>query len=147
MLEILYEASIRFPVKNRLNYAVEPPADYPHNKVMVYFHLLLFSFSYAFNRYLCHAWIVLLGIYKTYHFFTTRQRHHNQKLYIGLNHPTVVSNNRGKNTMIVKEDFLKKLRAAFDLNIYEVKIWTALLSKGVSSAGELSDISNVPRSR
>ena len=49
--------------------------------------------------------------------------------------------------MIVKEDFLKKLRAAFDLNIYEVKIWTALLSKGVASAGELSDISNVPRSR
>lgn len=49
--------------------------------------------------------------------------------------------------MIVKEDFLKKLRSAFDLNIYEVKIWTALLSKGVASAGELSDISNVPRSR
>ena len=49
--------------------------------------------------------------------------------------------------MIVKEDFLKKLRAVFDLNIYEVKIWTALLSKGISSAGELSDISNVPRSR
>ena len=49
--------------------------------------------------------------------------------------------------MIVKEDFIKKLKATFDLNIYEVKIWTALLSKGVSSAGELSDISNVPRSR
>src|SRR3989339_1654532 len=49
--------------------------------------------------------------------------------------------------MIVQEDFLKKLRSAFDLNIYEVKIWTALLSRGVASAGELSDISNVPRSR
>lgn len=49
--------------------------------------------------------------------------------------------------MIVREDFLKKLRSAFDLNIYEVKIWTALLSKGVAAAGELSDISNVPRSR
>jgi len=49
--------------------------------------------------------------------------------------------------MIVKEDFIKKLKGIFDLNIYEVKIWTALLSKGVSSAGELSDISNVPRSR
>ncbi len=49
--------------------------------------------------------------------------------------------------MIVKDDFIKKLKNAFDLNIYEVKIWTALLSKGVSSAGELSDISNVPRSR
>ena len=49
--------------------------------------------------------------------------------------------------MIVKDDFIKKLKNVFDLNIYEVKIWTALLSKGVSSAGELSDISNVPRSR
>jgi len=33
------------------------------------------------------------------------------------------------------------------LNLYEVKIWTALLSRGVSTAGELSDIANVPRSR
>ena len=49
--------------------------------------------------------------------------------------------------MIVKEDFLKKLKGAFDLNIYEAKIWAALLSKGVSSAGELADISEVPRSR
>ena len=49
--------------------------------------------------------------------------------------------------MIVKEEFLKKLKAAFDLNEYEVKIWTSLLSKGVATAGELSDISNVPRSR
>lgn len=49
--------------------------------------------------------------------------------------------------MLMKEDFLKKLRAAFDLNIYEVKIWTALLSRGLATAGELSDISNVPRSR
>ncbi len=47
----------------------------------------------------------------------------------------------------MKEDFLKKLRAAFDLNIYEVKIWTSLLSRGLATAGELSDISNVPRSR
>jgi len=49
--------------------------------------------------------------------------------------------------MIVKEDLLKKLRAAFDLNIYEVKIWTALLARGMATAGELSDISQVPRSR
>ncbi|MBI2657844.1 TrmB family transcriptional regulator [Candidatus Woesearchaeota archaeon] len=33
------------------------------------------------------------------------------------------------------------------LNLYEVKIWAALLSRGVSTAGELSDIANVPRSR
>jgi len=49
--------------------------------------------------------------------------------------------------MIVKDEFLKKLRAAFDLNIYEVKIWTSLLGRGVATAGELSDISQIPRSR
>ncbi|MFH1638533.1 MAG: helix-turn-helix domain-containing protein [Candidatus Woesearchaeota archaeon] len=49
--------------------------------------------------------------------------------------------------MIVQESFLKKLRSSFDLNIYEVKIWVALLSRGVASAGELADISSVPRSR
>ena len=49
--------------------------------------------------------------------------------------------------MIVKEEFLSKLRRYFSLNLYEVKIWTALLSRGVSTAGELSDIANVPRSR
>lgn len=49
--------------------------------------------------------------------------------------------------MIVKDEFLSKLRRYFALNLYEVKIWTALLSRGVSTAGELSDIANVPRSR
>jgi len=49
--------------------------------------------------------------------------------------------------MIVKEEFLNRLRKIFDLNLYEVKVWTALLSRGVSTAGELSNISDVPRSR
>ena len=49
--------------------------------------------------------------------------------------------------MIMDNQFMKKLRSAFDLNEYEAKIWTALLSKGVATAGELSDIGNVPRSR
>ncbi|MBW2986178.1 hypothetical protein KY333_02295 [Candidatus Woesearchaeota archaeon] len=49
--------------------------------------------------------------------------------------------------MIVKEEFLSKLRRYFALNLYEVKIWAALLSRGVATAGELSDIANVPRSR
>src|SRR3989344_5867030 len=49
--------------------------------------------------------------------------------------------------MIVNEEFLSKLRRVFDLNLYEVKLWTALLSRGVSTAGELSDIDDVPRSR
>jgi len=49
--------------------------------------------------------------------------------------------------MIVKEEFLSRLRKIFGLNLYEVRVWAALLSRGVSTAGELSDISNVPRSR
>jgi len=49
--------------------------------------------------------------------------------------------------MIVKDELLSKLRRYFDLNLYEVKLWAALLSRGVSTAGELSDIADVPRSR
>ena len=49
--------------------------------------------------------------------------------------------------MIVKDEFLGRLRKIFDLNLYEVKVWTALLSRGTSTAGELSSISDVPRSR
>ncbi len=49
--------------------------------------------------------------------------------------------------MIVREEFLSRLRKIFDLNLYEVKVWTALLSRGTSTAGELSNISDVPRSR
>lgn len=48
--------------------------------------------------------------------------------------------------MIVQKEFLSKLKD-FGLNSYESKLWVALLSRGVSTAGELSDISNVPRSR
>jgi len=48
--------------------------------------------------------------------------------------------------MIVQKDFLNKLKD-FGLNSYEAKLWTALLSRGVATAGELSDIANVPRSR
>lgn len=48
--------------------------------------------------------------------------------------------------MIVQKSFINKLKD-FGLNSYESKLWTALLSRGVSTAGELSDIANVPRSR
>lgn len=48
--------------------------------------------------------------------------------------------------MIIEKKFLNKIKD-FGLNSYEAKIWTALLSRGVATAGELSDISNVPRSR
>ncbi len=48
--------------------------------------------------------------------------------------------------MIIQKNFLNKLKD-FGLNTYESKLWTALLSRGISTAGELSDIANVPRSR
>ena len=48
--------------------------------------------------------------------------------------------------MIIDQETIKKTRL-FGLNTYEAKIWTALLSCGVSTAGELSDVANVPRSR
>ncbi|MFP4656313.1 MAG: TrmB family transcriptional regulator [Candidatus Woesearchaeota archaeon] len=48
--------------------------------------------------------------------------------------------------MMFQEELLNKMKA-FGLNSYEAKLWMALLSRGVSTAGELSDIANVPRSR
>ncbi|MCB9362434.1 TrmB family transcriptional regulator [Candidatus Woesearchaeota archaeon] len=48
--------------------------------------------------------------------------------------------------MIIGNEVLNKLKD-FGLNSYEAKLWTSLLSRGISSAGELSDIANVPRSR
>ena len=48
---------------------------------------------------------------------------------------------------MLQEKVLLDLKKYFRLNIYEVKIWTALLSRGIASAGELADISGVPRSR
>jgi len=61
-----------------------------------------------------------------------------------------------ENTMALQKELLQKdvsLREItpklrnLGLNSYESKLWTALLSRGVSTAGELSDIANVPRSR
>jgi len=49
--------------------------------------------------------------------------------------------------MLAKPELVKKLKIYFDLNIYETKVWIALLSKGISSAGEIAEISSVPRSR
>lgn len=49
--------------------------------------------------------------------------------------------------MIVKQELLAKLKRDFRLNIYEAKIWTVLLSRGIATAGELADLSGVPRSR
>lgn len=49
--------------------------------------------------------------------------------------------------MILEEEKISKIRRIFDLNLYEAKLWTALLARGVSTAGELSKIADVPRSR
>ena len=49
--------------------------------------------------------------------------------------------------MIIKQDLVKKIKEYFNLNIYETKVWLALLSKGIASAGEVAEISSVPRSR
>lgn len=49
--------------------------------------------------------------------------------------------------MIVKPELVKKIKSSFDLNIYETKVWLALLSRGMSSAGEIAELSGVPRSR
>ncbi len=49
--------------------------------------------------------------------------------------------------MIAKPELIKRLKGCFDLNIYETKVWVSLLSKGISSAGEVAELSGVPRSR
>jgi sugar-specific transcriptional regulator TrmB len=49
--------------------------------------------------------------------------------------------------MLVKQELINKIKDYFDLNVYETKVWLALLGKGIASAGEIADISGVPRSR
>ncbi|VVB80205.1 Putative HTH-type transcriptional regulator TrmBL2 [uncultured archaeon] len=49
--------------------------------------------------------------------------------------------------MIAKPELIKKVKDYFDLNIYETKVWLALLTRGISSAGEIAEVSGVPRSR
>jgi sugar-specific transcriptional regulator TrmB len=49
--------------------------------------------------------------------------------------------------MLLKQELINKIKDYFDLNIYETKVWLALLSKGSASAGEIASLSGVPRSR
>ncbi|MEK6926929.1 MAG: helix-turn-helix domain-containing protein [Nanoarchaeota archaeon] len=49
--------------------------------------------------------------------------------------------------MIIKPELVKRIKDYFNLNIYETKVWLALLSKGIASAGEIAELSSVPRSR
>ncbi len=49
--------------------------------------------------------------------------------------------------MILAQELVGRIKDHFDLNLYETKVWLALLSKGVASVGEVATISRVPRSR
>lgn len=49
--------------------------------------------------------------------------------------------------MIIKQELVQRIKEYFNLNIYETKVWLALLSKGIASAGEVAELSSVPRSR
>ena len=49
--------------------------------------------------------------------------------------------------MLLQKESLQELRERFKLNIYEIKIWTSLLGKGIAAASELAELSGVPRSR
>lgn len=49
--------------------------------------------------------------------------------------------------MLVKQELMNKIKDYFDLNVYETKVWLALISKGVASAGDIATLSGVPRSR
>lgn len=49
--------------------------------------------------------------------------------------------------MTLRKETIEELKNLFNLNLYEVKLWLALLQKGDSNAGELSKTAEVPRSR
>ena len=49
--------------------------------------------------------------------------------------------------MILAQELINRIKDHFNLNLYETKVWLALLSKGVASVGEVATISCVPRSR
>src|SRR3989338_3041025 len=49
--------------------------------------------------------------------------------------------------MLVKQELINKIKDSFGLNIYETKVWLALIGKGIAIAGEVAEISGVPRSR
>ncbi len=48
--------------------------------------------------------------------------------------------------MVISEDVIDSLKQ-IKLNLYERKLWVALLSRGIATAGELADIGKIPKSR
>ena len=49
--------------------------------------------------------------------------------------------------MTLQKKSVDELKSLLRLNAYEARVWMALLSRGIAAAGELSDMSGVPRSR
>jgi len=49
--------------------------------------------------------------------------------------------------MELDKETIRKVKEKFGLNIYETKVWLALIMKGMASSSEISAISGVPRSR
>lgn len=49
--------------------------------------------------------------------------------------------------MIIKQEIVNQIKEHFELNIYETKVWLALLGSGIASAGKIAEVSGVPRSR
>lgn len=48
---------------------------------------------------------------------------------------------------MIDERLVETIKEHFDLNSYEAKVWIALLGRGITSAGELAELTGVPRSR
>jgi len=48
---------------------------------------------------------------------------------------------------MIKTELISKLKDEFNLNSYESKVWVSLIKQGVSSVGEISRLSGVPRNR
>ncbi len=48
---------------------------------------------------------------------------------------------------MIKTELISKLKDEFNLNSYESKVWVSLIKQGISSVGELSKLSGVPRNR
>lgn len=49
--------------------------------------------------------------------------------------------------MVAKTELIKRIKYHFGLNIYESKVWLALLTKSIATVGEIAEMSGVPRSR
>lgn len=47
----------------------------------------------------------------------------------------------------MNKELVEKVRRNFDLNIYETKVWLALLEKGNANIAQIHELSKVPRSR